>query len=109
MSEVPLYSSCSDGRVLCRDVDAAQVQGYLAHKNTQPPRTTIGPYCRVLGGGRFLMSEVPLYRSSHWSDGVPKCLGLQLNLSQYRGYSKLRTRTALGPYSRASPRGIGPP
>jgi hypothetical protein len=27
----------------------------------------------------------------------------------YRGYSKLRTRTALGPYGRASPRSIGPP
>ena len=27
----------------------------------------------------------------------------------YRGYSKLRTRTALGPYSRAMPRSIGPP
>ena len=27
----------------------------------------------------------------------------------YRGYSKVRTRIALGPYSRASPRSIGPP
>ena len=27
----------------------------------------------------------------------------------YRGYSKLRTRTAIGSYSRDSPRSIGPP
>ena len=27
----------------------------------------------------------------------------------YRGYSKLRTRTALGPYGRSMPRSIGPP
>ena len=27
----------------------------------------------------------------------------------YRGYSKLRTRTALGSYGRAMPRGIGSP
>jgi hypothetical protein len=27
----------------------------------------------------------------------------------YRGYSKLRTRTALGSYGRAMPRSIGPP
>jgi len=33
-----------------------------------PHRTTTGPYgwsyCRILGGGRFLMSEVPLYSIS---------------------------------------------
>ena len=28
---------------------------------------------------------------------------------RYRGYSKLRTHTALGSYSRAMPRSIGPP
>ena len=28
---------------------------------------------------------------------------------QYRVYSKLKTHTALGPYSRATPRSIGPP
>ena len=30
------------------------LQGYLAHKKIDPPRTTIGPsalaYCRILGG-----------------------------------------------------------
>jgi len=40
------------------------VQGCLAHKKTPPARTlrqeTWGPV-EVLGGARFLMSEVPLY------------------------------------------------
>ena len=27
----------------------------------------------------------------------------------YTGYSKVRTRNAIGPYGRAMPRGIGPP
>jgi len=34
------------------------LQGYLAHKKTNPPRTTVGPYAqansRVLGEGVFL-------------------------------------------------------
>ena len=42
------------------------LQGYLAHKKNQTPRTTIGPhteaYCKVLArGGLFLMSEVQRY------------------------------------------------
>ena len=45
------------------------VQGCLAPKKAPtPPRNTLGPYaqayCRVLGGGRFLVSEVPLYHHS---------------------------------------------
>ena len=44
---------------------ALDVQGYLAHKKLPPPRTlqwadAYGPRA-VLGGGQFLMSEVPLY------------------------------------------------
>ena len=34
-------------------------------RKAHPPRITLGPYaqayCRVLGGGRFLMSEAPIY------------------------------------------------
>ena len=37
------------------------VQGYLAHKKSSRPRTRrLGPYGGPMGGGRFLMSEVPL-------------------------------------------------
>ena len=41
------------------------LQGYLAHKQPPPPRTLQQDYAEgpteVLGGGCFLMSEVPLY------------------------------------------------
>ena len=41
------------------------VQGYLARKKIPHPRTLQQAYAYepviVLGGGRFLMSEVPLY------------------------------------------------
>ena len=41
-----------------------KVQGYLDHKRTPPPHDrTVGPCkgpTRVLGGGQFLMSDVPL-------------------------------------------------
>ena len=39
----------------------------------------------------FLVGEAPLHGKT------------------YRGYSKLKTYTALVPYGRASPRSIGPP
>ena len=42
-------------------------QGYLAHKQLRPLRTLQWDYAygltAVLGGGRFLMSEVTLYAS----------------------------------------------
>ena len=44
----------------------SSLQGYLAHKNTNPPGTlqqAYGPTV-VLGGGGRLMSEVPLHPSS---------------------------------------------
>ena len=55
-----------------------------SEKNSCPPRTPIGPwawsYCRVLGGVRFLMSEVPLcmysrgvFRVLRWSWGGGGC------------------------------------
>ena len=41
------------------------IQGYLAHKKLLPPGTIQQDYAQgptvVLGGGVFLMSEVPLY------------------------------------------------
>ena len=39
------------------------LQGYLAHEKTHPARTLPQAYAQGhRGGGRFLMSEVPLYR-----------------------------------------------
>ena len=46
-------------------VDVYSRPGYLAHKKMVPPRTLQKSYAKALGlsrgGGRFLMSEVPLY------------------------------------------------
>ena len=42
------------------------------------------------------MSEVPFYLSTHTIGGVRIC----------RGYSRIRTRAALAPYSRAMPRAL---
>ena len=40
------------------------LKGYLAHKKQRPPRTLLQDYSQVqmvaLGGGKFLMSELPL-------------------------------------------------
>ena len=46
----------------------------------------------VLWGGQFLTSEVALYRRR----------------TVYRGYSKFKIHTALGPYGRSMLRSIGP-
>ena len=44
--------------------DAQTLQGYVAHKKQPPPRTLKWAYAQgptvALGGGKFLMSEVPL-------------------------------------------------
>ena len=63
--EVPLYSKVkarSAPRMALWHIHA--VQGYLAHKKQRPPRTLQQDYAQhltvVLGGGRFLMSEVHL-------------------------------------------------
>ena len=48
------------------------VQGYFAPKKQHPPRTLqldyAGGLTVVLGGGQFLISEVPLYRSHAHAD-----------------------------------------
>ena len=56
------------GSLCDASADSHDVQGYRGTsltRNTHPHRITIGPwtwgYCRVLPGGVFLMSEVPLY------------------------------------------------
>ena len=45
----------------------------------------------VLGGGQFLMSEVPLYADHVLSSSV------SVRLTDYRGTSPIRKRTPLGP------------
>ena len=67
------------------------------------------------------MSEVPLYLGGGGvgeADGVlemivdgPERVRLERGVGQhlYRGYSKLRTRTALGSHRRPMSRSIGPP
>ena len=53
----------------------------------------------VLGGGCFLMSEIPLYCSN-----CPSCKEATPNGT---GVPRLRKRTALGPISRTMPRVLG--
>ena len=59
------------------------------------------------------MSEVPLYTADLKArrTRIPEAIstGVTGEKGHYRGYSKLRTRTAVGSYSRASPRSIGLP
>ena len=64
-------------------------------------------------GGKWLFSKASIGRGTNlyriWlslgpSMITPPCVGPDV-----QGYSKLRTRTALGPYSRPMPRSIGPP
>ena len=58
-----------------------------------------GPYGGPMGGGQFLMSEVPLYyRHSRHTRHTTRRVHTN---SRCRGYSELRTRTVLGSYSRA--------
>ena len=52
-----------DGGV--RHYDPEKLQGYLAHKKQPPPEDPtaglcLGPYGGPIGGGQFLVSEVPL-------------------------------------------------
>ena len=82
------------------------VQGYLTYKKTPPPKTLPQAYAQdptgVLGGGGFSdVRGTPVQRLLEHK--VHHAVGA------YRGYSKLRARTALGSYSRAMPRSIGPP
>ena len=64
MSAVPLYHSKGGTRAWEGQV-LRHMQGYLTCKKTHRPRTLPRPMPRVLGGswggGRFLMSEVPLH------------------------------------------------
>ena len=69
MGDVPLYGMPYDlpRTSVGSNFTPSLLQGYrvtsLIRKRT-PPRTAIGPYayayCRVLGGVRFRISEVPL-------------------------------------------------
>ena len=93
MSKVPLYEYAPVGvrRANCITTNTAAMFRGTSLKGHSAPLGTYGRTMpRVIwlpsGGGRFLISEVLLYR----------------------GYSKLKTRTTLGPYGRASPRRMGP-
>ena len=51
------------------------LQEYLAHKKTYPPRILPQAYAQgpvaVLGGAWFLMSEIPLYRGTSLGRNSP--------------------------------------
>ena len=85
-----MHAPLSSAASLC---EFPRVPGNLADKKTPPPRTLQQAYAQgpvvVLGGGRFLISEVPLYvrpfslfggnehrgQRMHWSlfsAGVPR-------------------------------------
>jgi len=55
------------------------------------------------GGGRFLMSEVPLYHAPHTS--TPPTVS-PFPRRAYRGTSLMRKRPFLGPYSMAMPKAL---
>ena len=64
--------------------DRSLLQGYLAHKKPQPPRNLQYDYAygptAVLGGGRFLMSEVSLYRYESYCPFPRFCDLLRLSI-----------------------------
>ena len=81
----------------------------------------------ILGGGLFLMSEVPLqlpdfvFRAASERKGKnsrrfgylclkakAKKLAVTTLFVPYRGTSLIRKRTSVGPYGRTMPRGLGP-
>jgi len=75
----------------------------------------LGPFCRPYagprgGGGHLTMNEGAPVRHAGGVLGGASCrhgagFALQEN---FRGFSKLRTHTALGPYGRSIPKSIGP-
>ena len=75
VSEVPLYIAelhcCTDTLLHC--YTATLLQGYLAHKKTASPYDPRVAYAQghmvLLGAGRFLMSEVPLYTALQREEG----------------------------------------
>ena len=58
--------------------ERGHVQGYLAHETTFNPLGT--SHCRVLGGFRFRVSEVPLYAQSSWVSSLNHGAVLWINL-----------------------------
>jgi len=61
-------------------ISEGQIQGYLAHKIPRPPSTLqYDNYAQdpmmALGGGLFLVSEVPLYMY-HLDPQIPSAIGL---------------------------------
>ena len=108
----------------------------LSNSSSPPPHhlsTTLGSYRNFLGegwgGGVFLafkmtlcieVREEKVHAREHCTTSFGASLlvahgghryGLDLaylSTMLYRGYSKLRTHTALGPYGRSMPRSIGP-
>ena len=91
MSEVPLYLPF--------------------YRGTSPTRkrTPLGPYRRPMprvlggsyGGGRFLMSEVPL-----WVKRLTGCGLLRLDVELHKVTSLIRKRFSAGPYSQRMSRAV---
>ena len=92
----------------------------LVSSRTTRSRFSTNSFSKVdinFSANNFLPSERGLLKEivgTKLKRGVPACccaaaLHGAVVVHSYRGYSKLRTRTVLGSYSRAMPRSIGPP
>jgi hypothetical protein len=92
------------------------LQGYLAHPCTSLIRNVLllGPYSgtmpkavSILGGGAVSYGRG--YHVRVHAQGAPAAVSsLKWRVGSYRGYSKSRTHTTLGPYGRSTPESIGP-
>ena len=84
------------------------LQGYLAHEKTHRPWSLQQDYAcgrrGIIGGVRFLMGEVPLYRIAYGSVTTPHTPSDVKRPFACRGTSLERKRTLLGPYRRFMPR-----
>ena len=71
------------------------LQGYLAHKKTPPRRTllglSLGPFDGPRGGGRFLMSEIPLQKAMC---GLASSLTAEGSLQKARATTRRAARPA---------------
>jgi len=112
---------CLDAGMPIENLIAVSYRGTSLLRNRPPLGTysSIGPSGGPRGGGRFLMSEVPLYMRAHSgkrphvyetcgnrSRSPATSLHMRTHSGErpYRGTSPIRKRTPLGPYGRTMPR-----